>query len=76
MLTRVRDALGVPVSIDVDVGGAALGEWTWGAARGLSSFIYLTVGTGIGGGIFVDGKVHHGMGHPEMGHIALERGPR
>ena len=75
VLTRVRDALGVPVSIDVDVGGAALGEWTWGAARGLSSFIYLTVGTGIGGGIFVDGKVHHGMGHPEMGHIALERVP-
>ncbi|MCP4965750.1 MAG: ROK family protein [bacterium] len=73
VLDRVRDGLGVPAAIDVDVGGAALGEWTWGAARGLSNFIYLTIGTGIGGGVFVDGKVHHGMGHPEMGHITLER---
>lgn len=73
VLGRVRDALGVPAAIDVDVGGAALGEWTWGAARGLSSFIYLTIGTGIGGGVFVDGKVHHGMGHPELGHITVER---
>ena len=73
VLATVRDELGVPVAIDVDAGGAALGEWTWGAARGLSSFIYLTIGTGIGGGVFVDGKVHHGMGHPEMGHVILER---
>lgn len=73
VLDLVRDALGVPAAIDVDVGGAALGEWTWGAARGLSHFIYLTIGTGIGGGVFIDGKVHHGMGHPEMGHIAMER---
>lgn len=75
VLRRVRDALGVPTAIDVDVGGAALGEWTWGAARGLSHFIYLTIGTGIGGGVFVDSKVHHGMGHPEMGHVTLERVP-
>ena len=75
VLDRVRDALGVPTAIDVDVGGAALGEWTWGAAHGLSHFIYLTIGTGIGGGVFIDGKVHHGMGHPEMGHITLERVP-
>ncbi len=75
VLDRIREALGVPTAIDVDVGGAALGEWTWGAARGLSSFIYLTIGTGIGGGVFIDGKVHHGMGHPEMGHITVERAP-
>jgi fructokinase len=73
VLDRVRDALGVPAAIDVDVGGAALGEWKWGAARGASHFIYLTIGTGIGGGLFVDGKIHHGMGHPEMGHITVER---
>ncbi len=73
VLDRVRDALDVPADIDVDVGGAALGEWKWGAARGLSHFVYLTIGTGIGGGVFIDGKVHHGMGHPEMGHITLER---
>ncbi len=75
VLSRVRDALGVPAAIDVDVGGAALGEWKWGSARGLSHFIYLTIGTGIGGGVFVDGEAHHGMGHPEMGHVAMERVP-
>jgi fructokinase len=75
VLDRVRDALGVPTAIDVDVGGAVLGEWKWGAARGLSHVVYLTIGTGIGGGILLNGEVHHGMGHPEMGHITLERVP-
>ena len=65
--------LGVPTAIDLDVGGAALGEWQWGAAQGLEHFIYMTVGTGIGAGLFVGGAVHHGMGHPEMGHIPLQR---
>ena len=73
LLARIRDALGVPTKIDIDVGGAALGEWRWGAAAGLSDFVYLTVGTGIGGAVVIDDKVHHGLGHPEMGHIALER---
>lgn len=73
VLAIVADALGVPTAIDIDVGGAALGEWRWGAAQGLRHFIYITVGTGIGGGLFVDGKVHHGLGHPEMGHITVER---
>jgi len=72
MLDPIREALGGPAAIDGDVGGAALGEWTWGAARGLAHFVYLTIGTGIGGGLFIDGKVHHGAGHPEMGHIAME----
>lgn len=75
VLDPVRDALGVPVAIDVDVGGAVLGEWTWGAARGLSHVVYLTIGTGIGGGVLINGKVHHGMGHPEMGHVTMERVP-
>lgn len=75
VLDRVRDALGVPVAIDVDVGGAVLGEWKWGAARGLAHVVYLTIGTGIGGGVLLNGTVHHGMGHPEMGHIAMERVP-
>ncbi len=73
VLQLIRDALEVPAVIDVDVGAAAFGEWNWGVARGLSDFIYLTIGTGIGGGVFVNGKVHHGMGHPEMGHVVLER---
>jgi fructokinase len=75
VLATIQQELGIPAAIDVDVGGAALGEWRWGAARGLQHFIYITVGTGLGAGLFVDGKVHHGMGHPEMGHIALERVP-
>ncbi|MDJ0924424.1 MAG: ROK family protein [Acidimicrobiia bacterium] len=73
VLAWVRDALGIPGAIDIDVGGAALGEWRWGAARGLDHFVYVTVGTGIGAGLFIDGAVHHGTGHPEMGHIAMER---
>lgn len=73
VLDRVSTELGVPATIDVDVGGAALGEMRWGAAQGLTDFIYITVGTGFGAGLVVNGKVHHGMGHPEMGHIALER---
>jgi fructokinase len=69
--TRLETMLGVPVGFDVDVGGAALGEWRWGAARGLGSFVYLTVGTGIGGGAFVNGQIYHGLGHPEMGHVPV-----
>lgn len=73
VLAQVRDALGVPTAIDVDVGCGARGEWKWGAAQDVDSFVYLTIGTGIGGGVFVDGNIHHGLGHPEMGHITLER---
>ena len=64
-------ALGLPVGIDTDVNGAALGEWRWGAAQDLDNFLYLTIGTGIGGGAFVNGRVVHGLLHPEMGHIRV-----
>lgn len=67
----IRRALDLPVGFDTDVNGAALGEWRWGAAQGLDNFIYLTIGTGIGGGAMVNGKLLHGLVHPEMGHIAL-----
>ena len=67
----ISGALGLPVGIDTDVNGAALGEWRWGAARELDNFLYLTVGTGIGGGAFVNGRVVHGLLHPEMGHIRV-----
>jgi fructokinase len=68
---RIGRALGLLVGFDTDVNGAALGEQRWGAAQGLSDFLYLTVGTGIGGGAVVDGRVVHGMLHPEMGHIRI-----
>jgi fructokinase len=70
---RISSALAVPIAFDTDVNAAALGEHRWGAAKGLETFIYLTVGTGIGGGAMVRGKLLHGLVHPEMGHIPLAR---
>jgi fructokinase len=67
----VHRALGKPIAFDTDVNGAALAESRWGAARGLRSFIYVTVGTGLGGGAFIDGRLLHGRLHPEMGHIPV-----
>lgn len=71
----VGRALGLPVGFDTDVNGAALGEYRWGAAQGLDTFIYLTIGTGLGGGGMVNGKLMHGLLHPEMGHICLPHHP-
>lgn len=65
----VGRALGVPVGFDTDVNGAALGEFCWGAAQGLDTFVYMTIGTGIGGGAIVNGRLVHGLIHPEMGHV-------
>ncbi len=67
----LRMALGVPVAFDTDVNGAALGEYTWGAAQGCDPALYLTIGTGVGGGCLINGKPMHGLVHPEMGHIRL-----
>ncbi len=68
---EIKAALDVPVGFDTDVNGAALGEHRWGAAQGLQTFIYLTIGTGIGGGGMVEGQLLHGLVHPEMGHIRI-----
>ncbi len=67
----VSRALGLPVAFDTDTNGAALAEARWGAARGLDDFAYLTVGTGIGAGLMVNGELIHGLLHPEFGHIRI-----
>ena len=64
-------ALRLPVAFDTDVNAAALAEQRWGAAQGLHTFLYVTVGTGIGGGAMVNGRLLHGLLHPEMGHIRI-----
>ncbi|HVW46490.1 MAG TPA: ROK family protein [Solirubrobacterales bacterium] len=64
-------ALGVPIALDTDVNAAAIGEWRHGAARGLDTFVYVTVGTGIGGGAFANGRPLHGLLHPEIGHMLI-----
>ena len=71
VVPMLRDAFGMPVGFDTDVNAAALGEQRWGAAQGVDTFVYLTIGTGIGGGGMVDGNLLHGLIHPEMGHIPL-----
>jgi fructokinase len=67
----IRAAFDIPIAFDTDVNGAALGEWRWGAAQELDTFVFLTIGTGIGGGGLFNGKLMHGLLHPEMGHIRL-----
>lgn len=67
---------GVPVVIDTDVNAAAHAEWQRGAGRGIRCLAYVTVGTGIGGGLVVDGRPLHGALHPEIGHIRLSRRER
>jgi fructokinase len=69
----VRSALGVPVGFDTDVAGAALGEGRWGAAQGLGTFVYMTVGTGVGAAAVVGGRLAVGLGHAEMGHVSVPR---
>ncbi|HEY0468114.1 MAG TPA: ROK family protein [Polyangiaceae bacterium] len=71
----LREALAVPIGFDTDVNAAVLGESRWGAAQNLDTAIYVTIGTGIGGGALLGGQLAHGMVHPEMGHLLLPREP-
>lgn len=68
-------ALKIPVGFDTDVNGAILGEVTWGAAKGCDSAIYITIGTGVGVGVYCNGRLLHGLVHPEGGHMLLGRHP-
>ncbi|WP_026507306.1 ROK family protein [Butyrivibrio sp. MC2013] len=68
-----KKELNIPIGFDTDVNGSLLGEVTFGAAKGISDAIYLTIGTGIGGGVMSGGNLLHGMLHPEMGHILMSR---
>ncbi len=69
----VAQRFGVPTGFDTDVAGAALAEGCWGAAQGCTDHLYLTIGTGVGAGIVVGGRIVHGSGHPEAGHIRVRR---
>ena len=71
LLRELKNALNVPVGIDTDVNGAALSEALLGAGKGTDSLVYYTIGTGIGGGAVVEGKLLHGLVHPEMGHMMM-----
>lgn len=72
---RAAELTGGPLALDSDVDAAALAEWRHGAARGTAVAAYLTVGTGIGCGAVVDGRVLRGRRHPEMGHLLVPRRP-
>ena len=71
----LKDALHIPVGFDTDVNGSALGEATWGITKGLENSMYITIGTGIGAGVISNGKLLHGMLHPEAGHVLLRKHP-
>lgn len=76
LLGNLKKHIDVPMGLDTDVNGSCLGEMTYGCAKGLDSVIYITIGTGVGVGVCVGGRPHHGMLHPEGGHILLPRHPR
>lgn len=71
LVLPLANALACPVAFDTDVNAAALAEYRWGSAQNNDVVIYVTVGTGIGGGVVINGKPLHGLVHPEIGHIAL-----
>lgn len=75
LVGSMKKELKIPIGLDTDVNCSCLGEMTYGCAKGLDSVLYITIGTGIGAGISINGKLLHGMLHPEAGHILLKPYP-
>ncbi len=75
LVRPIAEAFGCPIAIETDVNAAALAEAKWGAGAGCGSLLYLTIGTGIGGGFVSGDRLLHGLSHPEMGHIRMPRHP-
>ncbi|GGE26314.1 putative fructokinase [Pullulanibacillus camelliae] len=76
LVQTIQEAFPIPIEFNTDVNAAALGEATLGAAKGLDSCLYITVGTGVGAGAVVHGELLSGLSHPEMGHILIPRHPK
>ena len=68
-----EEALGCPVGFDTDVNGSVLGEATFGQAKGKKCVVYVTIGTGVGAGVIIEGRLLHGMLHPEAGHVMIQK---
>ncbi len=75
VLPRLRPHFACPIAIETDVNAAALAEYRWGRGQGADSLVYLTIGTGVGGGVLIGGQPVHGRLHPELGHLLLRRAP-
>ena len=75
LLGALKAQIDVPMVLDTDVNAAVLAEARWGAAKGLDNSVYITVGTGIGAGILAQGRLVHGLLHPEVGHMLIRRHP-
>ncbi len=71
ILGELKKTYDVPMGFDTDVNGSLLGEVTWGSSKGLTDAVYITIGTGIGGGVMSGGNLVHGMLHPELGHMLI-----
>ncbi|MBQ8945976.1 MAG: ROK family protein [Lachnospiraceae bacterium] len=71
ILGELKKAYDIPMGFDTDVNGSLLGEVTWGSSKGLSDAVYITIGTGVGGGVLSGGNLVHGMLHPELGHMLM-----